>query len=326
MFLDEIEVEVLAGRGGNGVVSFRREKYVPRGGPDGGDGGWGGSVILEADSSLNSLHSLVQLPRLEAEAGRHGQGNNRTGRCGKDLVVRVPVGTQVRDARRGNLLKDLDLPGAQVIAARGGRGGRGNAAFATATHRTPRECEEGEPGEERRLRLELKLIADVGLLGLPNAGKSTLLSRLSAARPKVADYPFTTLSPVLGIVALAPGRTLVLADLPGLIEGAHAGHGLGDRFLRHVERTRLLLHLVDCSSTAPDPVDAWRTVRAELAAYSQVLAGRQSLVAATKLDDPSAAAAADRLEEAVGRKILRISAVTGQGLPELLWSLLELKP
>ena len=321
MFRDEAVIRVRAGRGGNGAVSFRREKYVPRGGPDGGDGGRGGSVILEARPGLASLSALARAPLLQAENGRPGEGGNRTGRSGKDLIVPVPVGTLVYALPRGNLLKDLDRPGARVVVARGGKGGRGNARFATPERRTPRFAEEGRPGEERELKLELKLIAQVGLVGLPNAGKSTLLSRLSAARPRVADYPFTTLSPVLGIVELDPSRVFVMADLPGLIEGAHQGQGLGDRFLRHVERTRLLLHLVDCSSTAPDPVESFRAVRRELEAYSPVLAAKEWIPAATKMDDPAASARADALEEALGRPVLRISAVTGQGLDRLLQAL-----
>ncbi len=323
MFRDEAVIKVRAGRGGRGIVSFRREKFVPRGGPDGGDGGRGGSVILVADPGKSSLYDLAHTPVLQAENGKPGGGGNRTGRSGEDLVIPVPVGTLVYALPRGNLLKDLDRPGARVVVARGGKGGRGNARFATAERRAPRFAEEGSPGEERELKLELKLIADVGLVGLPNAGKSTLLSRLSAARPKVADYPFTTLAPVLGIVELDPSRVLVVADLPGLIEGAHQGHGLGDRFLRHVERTRLLLHLVDCSSTAPDPVESFRVIRRELESYSPVLASKEWIGAATKMDDPAGEEKARALEEALGRPFLRISSVTGRGLKELLRALAE---
>ncbi len=275
-------------------------------------------MILEARPGLSSLYDLAHTPLLQAENGRPGEGGNRTGRSGKDLVIPVPVGTQVYALPRGNLLKDLDRPGARVVVARGGRGGRGNARFATPERRAPRFAEEGEPGRERELKLVLKLIADVGLVGLPNAGKSTLLSRLSAARPKVADYPFTTLAPVLGIVELDPSRTFVMADLPGLIEGAHRGTGLGDRFLKHVERTRVLLHLVDCSSAGPDPVEAFGVIRRELEAFSPVLAAKEWIPAASKMDDPAGEERAARLEEALGRPVLRISAVTGRGLDALL--------
>ena len=323
MFRDEAVIRVRAGRGGRGIVSFRREKYVPRGGPDGGDGGRGGSVVLEAREGLSSLYDLAHTPLLKAENGRSGEGGNRTGRSGKDLVIPVPVGTQVFALPRENLLKDLDRPGARLVAARGGRGGRGNARFATPERRAPRIAEEGEPGEERELKLVLKLIADVGLVGLPNAGKSTLLSRLSAARPKVADYPFTTLAPVLGIVELDRSRTFVMADLPGLIEGAHRGAGLGDRFLKHVERTRILLHLVDCSSGAPDPVEAFDVIRRELEAFSKVLSAKEWIPAATKMDDPSGEERAARLEKGLGKPVLRISSVTGLGLEALLGALGE---
>ncbi len=323
MFRDEAVIRVRAGKGGRGALSFRREKFVPRGGPDGGDGGRGGSVILEAREGLSSLSQLAHTPLLQAENGKPGGGANRTGRSGRDLVVGVPPGTQVFALPRGNLLKDLDRPGARVVVARGGKGGRGNARFATPERRAPRIVEEGEPGEERELKLVLKLIADVGLVGLPNAGKSTLLSRLSAARPKVADYPFTTLAPVLGTVELDPSRVFVVADLPGLIEGAHRGVGLGDRFLRHVERTRILLHLVDCSTGAPDPVEAFEGIRKELAAFSPVLAAKEWIPAATKMDDPSGEERAAALERALGRAVFRISSVTGRGLGELLGALGE---
>ena len=280
-------------------------------------------MILEARTGLSSLYALAHTPLLKAENGRPGGGGNRTGRSGEDLVIPVPVGTMVYALPRGNLLKDLDRPGARVVVARGGRGGKGNARFATPERRAPRFAEEGGAGEERELKLELKLIADVGLVGLPNAGKSTLLSRLSAARPRVADYPFTTLAPVLGIVELDPSRVFVMADLPGLIEGAHQGQGLGDRFLKHVERTRILLHLVDCSSTAPDPVASWRVIRREIEAYSPVLASKEWLAAAAKMDDPAGEDRARDLEQALNRPVYRISSVTGRGLEGLLRALGE---
>jgi len=251
VFIDEADITVIGGDGGNGCVSFRREKHVPRGGPDGGDGGDGGSVLVEAREGLNTLAHLSGRHHWRAGRGAHGTGKDRHGRKGEDVIVPVPPGTVIRDADRGTVLKDLTDPGARVCVAAGGRGGRGNTHFASPTHQTPRRAEPGEPGQRRRLSLELKLIADVGLLGRPNAGKSTLLARLSSARPKVAAYPFTTTEPVLGIVELSGERRFVMADIPGLIEGAHRGAGLGDAFLRHVERTRLLVHLVDIRPTGP---------------------------------------------------------------------------
>ena len=335
MFVDELEFTVRGGKGGDGCVSFRREKYVPRGGPDGGDGGMGGSVVLVPTVHENTLYHLAGQRLYEAEKGQPGGSADCYGRKGKDLVLRVPVGTVILDAARGNVLKDLSRPDVEFVVARGGRGGRGNARFATATNRTPREAEKGTPGEERDVRLSLKLIADVGLVGLPNAGKSTLLATLSRARPRIADYPFTTLEPHLGIVATGGGGggggggdadggsgAFVMADIPGLIEGAHAGKGLGDKFLKHVERTRVLLHLVDCSSGAPeDPAQAWRVVRGELAGYSQSLAERPALTVATKVEDDEARARADALATAIGRPVVRISAATRSGLADLLHAL-----
>src|SRR5258707_13156482 len=250
MFIDRVKIHVQGGHGGNGVTAFRREKFVPRGGPSGGDGGRGGDVWLEADESLNTLLHLRYNPEDKAERGRHGEGSNRSGVSGEDIVVRVPVGNQVFDAGTGDVLFDFTESGARWRAASGGRGGFGNSHFATSTNRAPRYHQEGSPGEEFELQLELKLLADVGLVGFPNAGKSTFISRISAARPKIADYPFTTLEPYLGVVDMGDFRTFVVADIPGLIEGAHEGHGLGDRFLRHLERTKLLLHLVDVSSAS----------------------------------------------------------------------------
>ncbi len=327
MFIDEADIQVKAGDGGAGAVAFRREKYVPRGGPDGGDGGDGGSVFLLADPSVDTLLDFAGHHHWRADDARPGQGANCTGATGRDLRIRVPVGTQVFDSELGLMLADLDQPGAAVCVARGGRGGRGNAAFATSTRQTPRFAEPGTPGQERKLHLVLKLIADVGLIGLPNAGKSTLLSRLSAARPKIADYPFTTLAPQLGICELAGERRLVLADLPGLIEGAHRGVGLGDAFLRHIERTRVLCHLVEpLPPDGADPLANYRAIRRELGLYSAALADKPELVVATKLDLPGADEAASRLSKALDVPVRSISAVNGRGLRELseqLWKLIQ---
>src|SRR3982751_5334360 len=285
MFIDRTKIRVQGGAGGNGVTAFRREKFVPRGGPSGGDGGRGGSVWLEADESLNTLLHLRYNPLHVAERGRHGEGSNRSGKEGIDAIVRIPVGTQVFDPRTNELLFDFNENGARWLAARGGRGGFGNAHFATSTNRAPRYHQEGGKGEVRDLQLELKLLADVGLVGFPNAGKSTFISTVSAAKPKIADYPFTTLEPHLGVVDAGDFRTFVMADIPGLIEGAHAGAGLGDRFLRHIERTKLLLHLVDVSSASGrDAVSDYLTVNHELRSYSPELAQRPQIVVATKID------------------------------------------
>src|SRR5947199_9432626 len=285
MFIDRVKIRVKAGDGGHGVTAFRREKFVPRGGPSGGDGGRGGDVWLEADESLNTLLHLRYNPEHTAERGRHGEGSNRSGRDGSDTVVRVPVGTQVFDAESGELLKDFTEDGERWLAARGGRGGFGNERCATSTNRAPRYHQEGSAGEERELQLELKLLADVGLVGFPNAGKSTFISTVSAARPKVADYPFTTLEPHLGVVDLGDFKTFVVADIPGLIEGAHEGAGLGDRFLRHIERTKLLLHLVDVSSASGrDSVADYESINRELKLYDPRLAERPQIVVATKID------------------------------------------
>ena len=319
MFRDECEIELVAGKGGDGLVSFRHEKFAPKGGPDGGDGGCGGSVVLLASDRVSSLLRLGRRPRYRAGDGAPGGPSNRTGRSAEDLVLEVPVGTQVRDAARGNLLRDLASAGASVVVARGGEGGRGNAAFATAIHQTPRHAEPGGAGERRRVRLELKLFAEVGLLGLPNAGKSTFLARVSRATPKIADYPFTTLAPQVGIAAVGELDTLVVADLPGLIEGAARGAGLGHRFLRHVERCRVLLHLVDVSAgTTTEPLDAVRIVERELQEYSPELARRERLLVATKCEDEEARARAAELGRALGRPVLALSAVTGEGVSELL--------
>ncbi len=319
MFRDEAEIEVVAGDGGDGAVSFRREKYVPRGGPDGGDGGRGGSIVLVASEHVTSLLGVARSPRYRAPHGSPGRGGNRTGRSGEDLVIEVPVGTLVRDADHGNLLAELAEPGATVVCARGGRGGKGNARFASSVHQAPRKATPGEPGERRRLALELKLFAEVGLVGLPNAGKSTFLSAVSAARPKVADYPFTTLQPEVGIARLDESRTLVIADLPGLIEGAAEGHGLGHRFLRHVERCRVLLVLADASGTAATPPwDAVDTVLAELRRFSPELAAKPRLLVATKVESEEAEQLARELAARREERVFVISAHRRRGLRELL--------
>jgi GTP-binding protein len=304
------------------VTAFRREKFVPRGGPSGGDGGRGGDVWLEADESLNTLLHLRYNPIHEAERGRHGEGSNRYGHHGEDTVVKVPVGTQVFDAETGELLFDFTEHGQRFQAAKGGRGGFGNSHFATSTNRAPRYHQDGGVGEEHELQLELKLIADVGLVGFPNAGKSTLISVISAAKPKIADYPFTTLEPNLGVVDMGEYNTFVVADIPGLIEGASEGAGLGDRFLRHVERTKLILHLVDVSSiSGRDPVEDYEIINRELAAYNEDLANRPQIVVATKIDALDEPERLERLQErakAEGKPFFQISAVTNQGTRELV--------
>lgn len=321
MFIDRAKIRVKAGDGGNGVTAFRREKFVPRGGPSGGDGGRGGDVWLESDESLNTLLHLRYNPEHVAERGRHGEGSNRHGKDGADVIVKVPVGTQVFDAATGDLLHDFTDSGQRFLAAKGGKGGWGNAHFATSTRQAPRFHYSGRPGEERELQLELKLIADVGLVGFPNAGKSTLISVISAAKPKIADYPFTTLEPHLGVVDLGDFRTFVVADIPGLIEGASEGAGLGDRFLRHVERTKLLLHLVDVSSlSGRDPVEDYEVINRELAAYNAELAERPQIVVATKIDALDEPERLDRLKKRAGSDglaFLAISSVTNQGVKEL---------
>ena len=322
MFVDEIDIFVKGGDGGAGCVSFRREKYVPRGGPDGGDGGDGGSVWLEADPALTTLLDFHYRRHYHAERGTHGEGSNRHGATGRDLVLRVPAGTVVTDRATGELLGDLAAPGQRVLAIAGARGGRGNARFASSTNRAPRRADLGRPGPERWLHLELRLLADVGVIGFPNAGKSTLVSRLSAARPKIADYPFTTLEPTLGIVRVDAERSFVIADLPGLIPGAAEGKGLGHRFLRHTERTRLLLHVLDLDpQTGRDPVDDREALDRELRAYSPELAARPQLLVANKADLPEAASRRERLERhcaAQGLRCFVISAATGAGLDDLV--------
>lgn len=318
MFYDEVTVQVRAGDGGNGCVSFRREKFVPFGGPNGGNGGGGGSIYLRVNPHLNSLVALARQRHYRAEDGTHGQGKSRQGANGDDLYIDVPRGTVARDADSGELLGDLTAEGQTLMVARGGRGGRGNEAFKGATRQTPRFAERGEPGQTRRVVLELRLIADAGIVGMPNAGKSTLLSVVSAARPKIADYPFTTLSPTLGVVE-ADGDTFVLADIPGLIEGAHEGAGLGIQFLRHVARTRLLVHLVDGAS--PDPVADYRSINRELELYSPDLAAKPQIVALNKMDLTGAEDKLAALRQAIGAEagtVYGISAVTGEGVQPLM--------
>lgn len=330
MFVDRARIIVTGGAGGNGCVSFRREKFVPRGGPDGGPGGDGGGVYLIADRSLKALNTFRYRKQFTAERGRHGQGKGRTGRRGKDLYIKVPPGTVAMSGDETMILADLLDPGQVVLVARGGRGGRGNASFATSTHQAPREAEPGEAGEEREMLLELKLIADVGIVGYPNAGKSTLISRVSAARPKIADYPFTTLEPNLGVADLGEFRTLVLADIPGLIEGAHTGLGLGIRFLRHVERTRVLIHVVDVAeASGRDPVRDVNVINGELSAFSEALGRKPQIVAANKIDalqTPARQRALERHCAAAGVPFFAISAVTGEGIRTLLesaWALIQ---
>src|SRR5881394_3127870 len=324
MFIDRTKIRIQGGNGGNGVTAFRREKFVPRGGPSGGDGGRGGDVWLVSEESVNTLLHLRYNPLHVAARGMHGEGSNRSGKEGGDVIVRVPVGTQVFDAETGDFLVDLAEEGRRWLAARGGRGGFGNAHFATSTNRAPRYHQEGSTGEEGELQLELKLLADVGLVGFPNAGKSTLISTVSAAKPKIADYPFTTLEPNLGVVDLGDFRTFVIADIPGLIEGAHEGHGLGDRFLRHIERTTLLLHLVDVSSSGRDPISDYEIINRELAAYDAELAERRQVVVATKidaLDEPERVEALRARARADGRDFFAVSSVTGEGVKQLVRAL-----
>src|SRR5256714_10252790 len=324
MFIDEAKIRVKAGDGGNGCMAFRREKFVPRGGPSGGDGGRGGDVIMESSERHNTLVHFRFNPEYNAERGRHGEGSSCTGRDGESVILKVPVGTILFDKESGEKLHDFSQPDERIIVAHGGRGGRGNQHFATSTHQAPREHEPGNPGEERVLRLELKLLADVGLVGYPNVGKSTLISRISAARPKIADYEFTTLQPNLGVVSigdLPEQESYVVADIPGLIEGAHSGHGLGIQFLRHIERTRLLLHMVDVSDSSgrPDPVHDFEVIMNELASFGSGLAEKPMIVVATKIDvaNPQKFAKLKKFCEKRRYPFLAISAVTGEGIQKL---------
>jgi len=322
MFVDRVVIEVRAGNGGDGCVSFRREKFVPRGGPDGGDGGHGGSVVIVAEAGVDSLTALAHRKHWVAGNGQPGQGSNRHGRNADDLTLRVPPGTVVMDDQAGFEIRDLARAGDQVIAARAGKGGHGNTHFKSSTNRSPRESTPGGQGEQRRLRLELKVIADVGLVGKPNAGKSTLLSRLSRARPEIADYPFTTKFPNLGRVQLDRERSLVMADIPGLIEGAHEGVGLGHEFLRHIERAGILVHLVEpVPVDGSDPLENYRHICDELRLYKAQLAERPQIVAVTKCELPGAGEVRRRLAEETGRDVLALSAVTGQGLDRLVYAI-----
>jgi GTP-binding protein len=330
MFIDEAKIRVKAGDGGNGCMAFRREKFVPRGGPSGGDGGKGGDVIMESSERHNTLVHFRFNPEYKAQRGRHGEGSNRTGHNGEDVILKVPVGTTVYDHDTGAKVYDFSQPDEHIVVARGGRGGRGNAQFATPVHRAPREHEDGRPGEERVLRLELKLLADVGLVGYPNVGKSTLISRISAARPKIADYPFTTLQPVLGVVVVGrppDERSFVVADIPGLIEGAHGGAGLGTQFLRHIERTRLLVHLVDVSDASgrPDPVKDVEVITGELASFGAKLEQKPVLLVASKIDaaNKEKLAKLKRYCKKTKLAMFPISAVTGKGVEDLTYAMAE---
>jgi len=329
MFIDEATIRVKAGDGGNGCLAFRREKFVPRGGPSGGDGGKGGDVIMESSERHNTLVHFRFNPEYKAERGRHGEGSNRTGREGVDVILKVPVGTIVYDEETGDKVWDFSQPDERIVIAHGGRGGRGNARFATSTHQAPREHEEGRPGEERVFRLELKLLADVGLVGFPNVGKSTLISRISAARPKIADYPFTTLQPNLGVVGVGEKNEIsfVVADIPGLIEGAHEGAGLGTQFLRHIERTRLLVHLVDVSDASgrPDVVKDVEVILGELDSFGAHLAEKPMIMVASKIDAANKDKLA-KLKQYCKKKKLAlypISAVTGEGIEKLKYAMAE---
>ena len=328
MFVDEAKIRVAAGNGGNGITAFRREKFVPRGGPSGGDGGRGGDVVMESSEKHNTLVHFRFNPEYKAQRGRHGEGSNKTGAAGESITLKVPVGTLVYDEETGELVHDFSEPNERIIIARGGRGGRGNQNFATPTHQAPRESEPGRPGEERRLRLELKLLADVGLVGYPNVGKSTLISRISAARPKIADYPFTTLQPNLGVVALGELPNIisyVVADIPGLIEGASEGAGLGTQFLRHIERTRLLAHVVDVSDSSgrPDPVKDFQVIQGELRKFGTGLERKPMIVVGSKADvaNPKKLEKLRTYAQRVGLEFYEISAVTGRGIPELQWAM-----
>jgi len=323
MFVDEAQIWIKAGDGGHGCVSFRREKFIPKGGPDGGDGGDGGNVYFQAVDDLDTLIDFAGKHHWQAQRGQPGSSNNKHGANGDDLVIKVPPGTLIYDTDLDLLLKDLNEIDVKVRVCRGGRGGRGNKSFATATNQTPRNAKPGKPGGQRNLRLELKLIADVGLVGKPNAGKSTLISRCSAARPKIADYPFTTIEPVLGIIELSDFRRFVMADIPGLIEGAHAGAGLGHDFLKHIERTTLIVHILDIMPTdGSDPAENYKAIRSELEQHSNILAQKQEIIVANKIDLDPDGEAVEELKKKLNTEVHAISAVTGSGMKELsefLW-------
>lgn len=324
MFVDRVEIKVTGGNGGNGCMSFRRERYVPKGGPDGGNGGHGGSVTILADADVTSLAPLTHSKHWKAKRGKHGEGSNKRGKNGEDITIRVPPGTIVHDAQHDFVLKDLAAPGDSFVAAHGGKGGWGNAHFKSSTRQAPREWTPGEEGEERLLRLELKVIADVGLVGKPNAGKSTMLSRLSKARPEIADYPFTTKHPNLGLVQIDFDHSFVMADIPGLIEGAHQGVGLGHDFLRHIERSGILVHLVEPTPIdGTDPIENYQAIRSELNQYKEELGQRPEIVAVTKAELPGAENVRDELAELTGREVFLVSAVTGQGLNHLTRRIVE---
>jgi GTP-binding protein len=321
-FIDEVKINVRSGDGGRGCVSFRREKFIPFGGPNGGDGGKGGDVLFEATTGISTLLELRYRPHLKAERGAHGMGKDRHGKQGEDLKILVPVGTIIRDAETDELLADLTVAGEQVLLLKGGRGGQGNARFASSTNKAPKFAQPGEPGEERWFKLELKLMADVGLLGFPSVGKSSLITKVSAARPKIADYPFTTLAPNLGVVPYKNFRSFVMADIPGLIEGAHQGAGLGHRFLKHVERTDVLVHLLDLSwMPERDPIREYQAINRELALFNPELAAKRQIIAVNKMDLPQCR---EHLADILpwftdqGLRVFPISAVTGEGIPDLL--------
>jgi len=327
-FIDETMIDVTSGNGGNGCVSFRREKYVPKGGPNGGDGGGGGSVILKTDANLSTLLDVSYRRSFKAKRGENGKGKQMTGATGDDCVIRIPVGTVIYEVESEEILADLNQDDEEFVVAKGGRGGRGNMHFTSATNQAPRKAEPATPGESRRIRLELKLLADVGLVGLPNAGKSTLISAVSNAKPKVADYPFTTKVPSLGLVRIGTDKSFVMADIPGLIEGAHTGAGMGIQFLRHIERTRVILHLIDPIDPAnPDPISSYKAIRNELESYGEHLADRPEIVVLTKMDIPEAKAKSEEIIEELKRdsanKVICLSAATRDNLEELLFGVGE---
>ncbi len=325
-FIDEAVINVQSGNGGRGCVSFRREKFIPRGGPDGGDGGKGGDVVLLTTSRKRTLYQFRYQRYFKAKNGAHGQGKRKTGKNGQGLIIEIPPGTLITDAETGQTIKDLVETGETLVLVKGGRGGQGNARFKTSTHRTPRFAQPGEPGETKTFRLELKLLADVGIIGLPNAGKSTLISAVSSARPKIGDYPFTTLSPSLGVVRTDWGEPFVIADIPGLIKGAHKGTGLGIRFLRHIERTKILVHLVDVSTIETnDPLKSYDTVNKELSMYNQQLIEKPQIVVLNKLDLPGAQEMATSFQSALkGKEVISISALTGKGIEDLTSQIIQL--